>query len=194
MGKGGRNVATASVAEALAKQWWVLLVRGILALLFGIVAVALPSLTLLALVMLFGVYVLLDGMVVLWVGVGARAWWLVIVGILGLIAGILAFVYPSITAVALLCLIAAWAIVRGMFEIIAAIQLRKGISNQWMLIIGGIVSIIFGVVLVARPSVGALAMVWVIGVFALVFGVAMIVLSFQLRALPERLKKVPGET
>jgi len=187
-------VATASVGEALAKQWWVLLVRGILALLFGIVAVALPSLTLLALVMLFGVYVLLDGMVVLWVGVGARAWWLVIVGILGLIAGILAFVYPSITAVALLCLIAAWAIVRGMFEIIAAIQLRKEISNQWTLIIGGIVSILFGVVLVARPSVGALAMVWVIGVFALVFGVAMIVLSFQLRALPERLKKVLGET
>jgi uncharacterized membrane protein HdeD (DUF308 family) len=183
-------MATLAVVDALAKHWWVLLIRGILAVLFGIMAFALPGPTLLALVLLFGIYVLMDGLVVLWVGAGSRAWWLVIAGILGVIVGILTFIYPGITTIALLCLIAAWAILGGLLAIVGAIQLRKEISNEWALIIGGIISILFGIVLVANAAAGALAMVWTIGVFAFVFGVMMIVLAFRVRALPERLKKL----
>jgi uncharacterized membrane protein HdeD (DUF308 family) len=178
---------------AFAKNWWVLLIRGILAVLFGVMAFALPGLTLVTLVLLYGVYALADGLTALWVGGRARAWWFVLLGIVGVIVGILTFIYPGITAVALLYLIAAWAIVRGIFEIIAAIQLRKEISNEWMLILGGILSILFGVVLVVNPAAGALAMIWVIGAYALVFGVMMIVLAFRLRGLPERLERLGGQ-
>jgi len=186
-------MAALSVGDALAKQWWVWLVRGILAVLFSIMAFAWPSLTLLALVLLFGVYVLMDGLVVVWVGAGARAWWLVIAGVLGVIISIYTFINPGTTAVALVYLIAVWAILRGLLEIIAAIQLRREISGGWALIIAGILSIFFGGVLVARPSAGALAMVWLIGAFALLFGVMMIVLAFRVRALPEQLKKLAKE-
>jgi uncharacterized membrane protein HdeD (DUF308 family) len=183
-------MATIPIVNAFASNWWVLLIRGILAVLFGIMAFALPGLTLVTLVLLYGVYALADGLTALWVGGRARAWWFVLLGVLGVIVGICTFFYPGITAVALLYLIAAWAIVRGIFEIITAIQLRKEISNEWMLIIGGIISIIFGVVLVANPAAGALAMVWLIGAYALIFGVMMIVLAFRLRGLPQRLERL----
>ena len=108
------------------------------------------GLTLVTLVLLYGFYALADGLTALWVGGGSRAWSFVLVGVLGVIAGILTFIYLGITAIALLYLIAVWAIVRGIFEIITAIQLRKEISNEWTLILGGIISIIFGVVLVVN--------------------------------------------
>lgn len=175
---------TLPLVDALSKNWWVALLRGIFAVLFGILAFALPALTLAALVLLYGVYALADGLTALWVGGKARSWWLLLSGVLGVIVGILTFIYPGITAVALLYLIAAWAIVRGIFEIISAIRIRRIISNEWIFILGGILSIVFGGVLVANPVAGALAMVWVIGAFALVFGVLMIVLAFRLRGLP----------
>lgn len=184
-------MATQSILNAFARKWWALLIRGILAVLFGIMAFALPGLTLVTLVLLYGFYALADGLTALWVGGGSRAWSFVLVGVLGVIAGILTFIYLGITAIALLYLIAVWAIVRGIFEIITAIQLRKEISNEWTLILGGIISIIFGVVLVVNPAAGALAMVWVIGAYALVFGVMMIVLAFRVRGLPGRLEGSP---
>jgi uncharacterized membrane protein HdeD (DUF308 family) len=183
---------TLPILEAFAKNWWVLLIRGILAVLFGIMAFTLPGLTLLTLVFLYGIYALADGLTALWVGGKSRAWWFVLLGILGVIVGICTFIYPGITAVALLYLIAAWSIVHGIFEVVTAIQLRKEISNEWMLILGGIISIIFGVVLIANPSAGALAMIWLIGVYALVFGVMMIILAFRLRGLPGRLGNLVG--
>jgi uncharacterized membrane protein HdeD (DUF308 family) len=184
-------MATLSVVNAFARNWWVLLIRGILAVLFGIMAFALPGLTLVTLVLLYGVYALADGLTALWVGGRARAWSFVLVGVLGVLVGIFTFISPGITAIALLYLIAVWAIVRGIFEIMTAIQLRKEINNEWVLIIGGILSIIFGVVLVANPAAGALALIWIIGVYALIFGLMMIVLAFRVRGLPQRLERSP---
>lgn len=178
-----------SILDAFAKNWWVLLIRGIFAVLFAVMAFTLPGPTLVTLVLLYGIYAFADGMTALFVGGSARAWWLVLPGILGVMVGICTFIYPGITAVALLYLIAAWALVRGVFEIVTAIQLRKEISNEWMMILGGILSIIFGVVLVANPAAGALAVVWIIGVYAFIFGSMMIVLAFRLRGLSGRLEK-----
>ncbi|MCI0695195.1 HdeD family acid-resistance protein [candidate division KSB1 bacterium] len=168
---------------AFASYWWVLLLRGIIAALFGFLAFVMPGLTLVALVLLYGAYALVDGVTALFVGGRARAWWLVFAGVLGLVAGVLTFIFPAITAFWLLILIASWAIVRGIFEIVAAIQLRKELTNEWMLILGGVLSIIFGILLLLNPAAGALAMVWLIGSYALVFGMMMIVLSFRLRGL-----------
>ena len=184
------NMTTFPIANALAKNWWVLLIRGLLAVVFGILAFVLSGSTLLTLVLLYGIYALADGLTAFWVGGRSRAWWLLLVGVLGIIVGILTFIYPGITAVALLYLIAGWAIVRGIFEIIAAIQLRKEISYEWMLVLGGILSILFGVVLIVNPAAGALAMISVIGAYALVFGLVMIVLAFRLRGLPKRLERL----
>jgi len=168
---------------ALANHWWVLLLRGIVAVLFGIMAFVVPGLTLVALVLLFGAYALVDGVTALFVGGRARAWSLLLVGVLGIIAGILTFIFPGITALWLLILIASWAVVRGLFEIVAAIKLRKELTNEWLLIPGGVLSIIFGILLFTNPAAGALTMVWLIGAYTLVFGIMMIVLSFRLRGL-----------
>jgi len=176
-------MTTFSILEAFAKNWWVLLIRGILAVLFAIMAFTMPELTLVTLVLLYGIYAFADGLTALFVGSSARAWWFVLLGILGVIVGICTFIFPGITAVALLYLIAAWAVVRGVFEIVTAIELRKEISNEWMLILGGILSILFGVALVANPAAGALAVIWIIGLYAFVFGLIMIVLAFRLRGL-----------
>jgi uncharacterized membrane protein HdeD (DUF308 family) len=186
-------MATFPIVNALAKNWWVLLIRGILAILFGVLAFVMPGLTLLTLVLLYGVYALTDGITALFVGGSSRAWGLVLIGVLGLIVGLCTFIYPGITAVALLYLIAAWAVVRGVFEIITAIQWRKEISYEWALIISGVISILFGVVLIANPAVGALAVVWIIGVYALVFGFVMIFLAFRLRSLPGRLERLAAQ-
>lgn len=185
-------MSTFPILNAFAKNWWVLLIRGILAVLFGILAFTMTGLTLVTLVLMYGVYALIDGVTALWVGGAARSWWLVLAGILGVLAGIFTFLYPGITAVALVYLIAAWAIVRGIFEIVTAIRLRKEISNEWALILGGVISIIFGVLLSANVAAGALALVWIIGAYALVFGLVMIFLAFRLRGLPGRVERFVG--
>ncbi len=182
---------TFPVATALARNWWLLLIRGILAVLFGLMAFAWPTLTLVTLVLLYGAYAFVDGLTAIWVGVSSRAWGVLLFGILGVVVGIYTFFYPGVTAIALLYLIAAWALVRGIFEIVTAIQLRKEISYEWALVISGLIGIIFGIVLLANPGAGALAMVVVIGAFALMFGVMMIVLAFRVRGLPKRLERLP---
>ena len=181
-------MSTFPLIDAFARNWWMLLARGLFAVLFGVVAVARPGATLVALALLYGAYAFVDGVTALWAGASARAWWIVLSGVLGVIVGIGTFFYPGITAAALLYLIAAWAIVRGIFEIVAAIELRKVITREWALILSGIFSIIFGVVLIAYPASGVLALVWLIGAYALVFGVTMIVLAFRLRSLPKKLE------
>ena len=178
-------MATLSLVRAFARNWWVLLLRGLIAILFGIMAFAWPGLTLVTLVLLYGAYALIDGLTALWVGASGRAWGLVLLGLLGIFVGFYTFLYPGVTTVALLYFIAAWAIVRGIFEIITAIQLRKEIRNEWMLIIGGVISIIFGAVLIFNPAAGALAMVWLIGTYALIFGIVMIALALRLRSVPQ---------
>jgi uncharacterized membrane protein HdeD (DUF308 family) len=179
-----------SILEEFARYWWVLLLRGILAIAFGVIAFTLPGLTLVTLVLFFGVYAIADGVTTLWVGARSRAWWFALLGVLGVLVGIYTFMFPGITAVALLYLIAAWAVVRGVFEIVTAIQLRKAIRNEWVLILSGAISILFGAALFVNPAAGALAMVWIIGGFAIAFGVMMIILAFRVRGLPEHYGRV----
>ena len=170
----------------LAHNWWMLLIRGLLGLLFGVMCFVYPGLTLLVLAMLFGAYVLVDGVFAIVSAVsgpkGQKRWWVTLFeGIVGIIIGVLTFLMPVITALGLLFLIAAWAVVTGIFEIAAAVTLRKQITNEWLLILAGAASVLFGVLIAAMPSAGALAIVWWIGAYSIVFGVLLIVLSFRLR-------------
>ena len=173
-------------------RWWVVLLRGICAVVFGILALIWPGLTLLTLVLLYGAYALVDGVLSIAWGVAGRAaphpWWvMILVGLLGVAAGIVTFLYPGITAIVLLAIIAFAALVRGVFEIAAGIRLRKEIEGEFWLILGGVLSIVFGIFLLLRPGVGALAMVWLIGSYAIVFGMVAIILAFRLRAVQKRL-------
>jgi uncharacterized membrane protein HdeD (DUF308 family) len=183
---------------AIARNWWVLLLRGICAILFGLLAWTWPGLTLAVLILLYGAYAFVDGVAAIAIGAAARrhadgrVWWeMILVGILGVCAGIVAVLWPGLTAFALLMVIAAWAIVRGVFEIAAAVRLRKLIDNEWALIAGGVLSILFGVVLFLRPGPGALALIWVIGLFAVIYGVFAIALALQLRHHRNRLDPNP---
>ncbi len=170
--------------HTLARNWWLVLLRGVVAVLFGVMAFALPGLTLFSLVLLWGAYAFADGILALGAAFGVHrgstAAWLVLVGLLGLGAGLVTVLWPGVTALALLVFIASYAIVRGVVEIVGAISLRKHIENEWALILGGVLSVLFGIVLLVRPGVGALALLWVIGLYAVLFGCALIALSYRL--------------
>jgi uncharacterized membrane protein HdeD (DUF308 family) len=171
----------------LARYWWAVALRGLLAVLFGLAAFLWPGITLVSLVLLFGAYALVDGIFAIVAAFRAREWWpLLLEGVAGIAAGVATFLWPGITALALLYLIAAWAIITGILEIVAAIRLRRVIENEWWLALGGVASIILGVVMVAAPGAGALGLVWAIGAYALLFGVIMIALGFRLRGLRDR--------
>jgi uncharacterized membrane protein HdeD (DUF308 family) len=178
--------AAQALLAALADRWWMLLLRGLAAVAFGVLALVWPGITLLALTILFGAYVILDGVLSLGAaitgrgGVGPR-WWLAVVGVAGVLAGLLAFLWPAMTAVVLLVFIAAWAIVIGIMQIIGAIRLRREIEGEWMLILGGVLSVAFGALLIARPAVGAVALAWMIGLFAIAVGIIYIALALRLR-------------
>jgi uncharacterized membrane protein HdeD (DUF308 family) len=168
-------------------HWWALAIRGGIAIIFGLAALLRPDIALEALILLFGAYALVDGVFAI-VGVfggtrgGTPRWLLLIEGIAGILAGIIAFVLPGLTAVVLLYLIAAWAVVTGIFEIATAIRLRQEIRGEWALIIGGALSILFGVILaVIGPVAGLLSLIWLIGVYAVAFGILMLITAFQVR-------------
>jgi len=172
----------------LSRNWWVFLLRGTAAILFGMAAFAWPGLTIVILVLMFGAYALVDGIFAVIVGSSAhnqveRWWTMILVGLAGIAVGVLTFLWPGMTALVLLYFIAAWAIVAGIFQIAAATRLRKEIEGEWLLAIGGIASIIFGVFLMLMPGAGALASIWIIGSFAVIYGILMIVLAFRLRKL-----------
>jgi uncharacterized membrane protein HdeD (DUF308 family) len=172
--------------SALAARWWVLVIRGAAAILFGILAVAVPRISLFALVMLWGAYALVDGVFNLMLAArGARAgrrWgWLLFEGILSIAAGVVAFAWPGITALVLLALIGFWAVLTGIAEIAAAIRLRRQIRGEWLLATSGILSIAFGVLVLLFPGAGALALVWMIGAYAIVFGGLLIGLGVRLK-------------
>ena len=174
-----------SLLSLLAKNWWVLLLRGIVSILFGVLAFTLPGLTLLTLMILYGAYAAVDGVLALVAafqgGTMAPRWWLALVGILGLAAAAATFLYPQITALILIMFIGAWAIAHGILEIVGAIQLRKEIDNEWLLALGGALSIIFGVFVLLQPGAGALALVWLIGAYAIAFGIVLVTFSLRLR-------------
>ncbi len=167
-------------------NWWVLALRGLLAVIFGVLAWIWPDITLEVLVIFFGAYTLVDALVMLFNALANRRLYpqwgrLLLGGILGIVLGVLTFVWPRMTALVLLYLIAARALVLGGLEIIAAINLRKEISGEWLLGLSGLLSIVFGLVLVAWPGSGALAIIWLIGTYAIVFGILQIILAFRVR-------------
>src|ERR687890_1864798 len=168
-------------------HWWALAIRGGIAILFGLAALLRPGIALEALILLFGAYALVDGVFAI-VGVfggtrgGTPRWLLLVEGIAGILAGILAFVLPGVTAIVFLYLIAAWAVITGVSEIATAIRLRQEIRGEWALIIGGALSILFGVLLaVIGPVAGLLSLIWLIGVYAVAFGILMLITAFQVR-------------
>lgn len=169
----------------LSRNWWLLALRGLAAVLFGLLALILPGITLLVLVTLFGIYALFDGVMSISGAIRHRdrpRWWaLLLEGVAGIAAGILAFVWPGMTAVVLLYLIAAWAVVTGVLEIVAALKLRAEIDNEWALGLAGLASIVFGVLLFVWPGAGLLSLVWLIGLYALLFGLLLIALAFRVR-------------
>ena len=178
---------------ALARWWWTFVVRGLLAIAFGVLAFLAPGLGIAVLVGLFAAWALIDGVTSLVTGIGGRnrdkSWWLEILeGVVSIIAGIIALVFPVLAAEVLVIIIAAWAIVTGIFEIIAAIRLREQIRGEFWLGLAGLASILFGVILLVFPGVGALSLVWLIGSFALVFGVFLVILGWRLRGINEMAK------
>jgi uncharacterized membrane protein HdeD (DUF308 family) len=169
--------------HSLAANWWALALRGLVAVLFGLLTFFLPGITLVTLVLLFGAYALFDGVfnVMAFFRVASHQWALLIEGVIGIVAGVLTFAWPAITAIVLLYVIAFWAILTGIFEIIAGIRLRKVITNEWLLLVVGVLSILFGLLILFAPGAGALAIVLWIGAYALVFGIFLLALAFRLR-------------
>lgn len=168
-------------------SWWTLALRGLAAVIFGLLTFFMPGLTLAVLVYLFGAYALVDGILAIAAGIKSREskrWWVLLIqGILGFIAGVLTFVLPGITALVLLGMIAGWAIVTGVLEIVAAIQMRKYITGEWLLALSGVASVLFGVALLINPAIGLLTLALIIGAYAVVFGVLLLLLGFRLRGL-----------
>jgi uncharacterized membrane protein HdeD (DUF308 family) len=169
--------------HTLAANWWALALRGLAAVVFGLLTFFLPGVTLVTLVLLFGAYALVDGIfnVMAFFRVASHQWALLVEGVVGIIAGVLTFAWPAITALVLLYVIAFWAILTGIFEIIAGIRLRKAITNEWLLLIMGVFSLLFGLLILFAPGAGALAIVFWIGAYALVFGIFLLALAFRLR-------------
>jgi uncharacterized membrane protein HdeD (DUF308 family) len=176
------------VLPHLARYWWAFVLRGVLAILFGVLAFVRPGITLEVLVLLFGFWALFDGVLALIGSVGAaeahEPWWpLVLIGLLGIAAGIVTLRWPGITALALLLVVAYWSIFRGVLEIAAAVRLRHLVQGEAWFILGGIASIAFGVLLVLFPGSGLLAVIWLVGLYAVIFGIALLMLGFRLKSL-----------
>ena len=178
----------------VAKNWWLILLRGLAAIAFGLVCFVVPVIGLLAMVLLYGVYALVDGTsAMIW---GSRSHWpaMVVVGAISVLSGLIALFWPGITALALLYVIAAWAIVRGVAEIYAAVHLRRRIENEWLLALSGVASVVFGVLIALFPGAGALSVLWLIGSLAIVFGIFVVLLAVRLRSLQPTMRPREEET
>jgi uncharacterized membrane protein HdeD (DUF308 family) len=170
--------------NTLAQNWWTLVLRGLAAVIFGILAYIWPDITFTVLVLFFGAYALWDGVFAL-IGAfrtaGERRWMLILEGLVGIAAGIVTFIWPGAASLAILTIIAAWAIVTGIFEIIAAIRLREEIEGEWLMLLSGLLSVLFGIALAIWPVAGLIAVTWMIGAYAIVFGILLISLGIRLR-------------
>jgi uncharacterized membrane protein HdeD (DUF308 family) len=175
-------------ADVIVLSWWLLALRGVAAVAFGVLAFVWPGITLLTLVFLFGAYALVNGILSLVAAFKAPKGTAnkgssIFLGLLSIAAGLFTFLIPGITALGLVILIAAWAIANGVTEIVAAIKLRKVITNEWLLVLAGVASIVFGILLLLQPGVGALALIWWIGAWAIFMGVLLMILAFKIRHL-----------
>jgi uncharacterized membrane protein HdeD (DUF308 family) len=166
--------------------WWLLVGRGALAIVFGVLALIWPEPIKLSLVLLFGAFVLADGYFSLAVGIALyghfKRWWAVLLeGLTGIAIGFLTFVWPNITAHVLLYFIAIWAVITGVFEIAAAIQLRRVISGEWGMVLSGLLSVVLGILLFVFPSAGAVGLIWLIGIYAIIAGLMESTFAFRVR-------------
>jgi uncharacterized membrane protein HdeD (DUF308 family) len=182
----GDVMATGALLEQLGKNWGWIALRGAAAVIFGVLAFAWPVKAVVVLVLFFGAYALVEGIFTLITAFRVRdrgkpMWTFVAIGILGIAAGIVTFLWPGITALTLIVFIAVWAFFMGIFQIVAAVRLRKEIEHEWLLGLSGVLSVIFGAVMMARPVEGLFAVVWVIAAYSIVFGILLIVLAFRLK-------------
>jgi uncharacterized membrane protein HdeD (DUF308 family) len=170
----------------LIRNWWVPVLRGVVGILFGFLVFAYPRTAVEVFVYLFGAYALIDGVIALAFAfdVSRGRGWLLLSGIAGIATGILTFMYPSTTAVALVYIVAAWAIITGIFEVVAAFEWRQVLADTWMLGFAGVLSIILGVLLFSSPGAGLLAWAWLIGIYAIVYGVLYIATGIRLKSFP----------
>jgi uncharacterized membrane protein HdeD (DUF308 family) len=174
-------------APIVQRNWWIMALRGLFAVIFGLIALLAPRIALLAFIYVFAAYALVDGGIAVITAIQERdllyRWgWILFEGILSILAGIIAFANPSLTALVLLYIIAAWAIVTGVMEIVAAFAIREFVSREWVLALAGIVSVVFGILLFFSPGAGILSILWVVGIYGIVFGILFIVRAFQLRS------------
>jgi uncharacterized membrane protein HdeD (DUF308 family) len=183
----------------LVRNWWALLIRGLAAILFGLIAFLAPGFMALWLALLFGAYALVDGVFAITAGIRAaerhERWWpFALEGLASIVVGVIALVMPVAAALALLYLVSAWAILTGVFRISAAIRLRKEIQGEWMLILNGALSVLLGILIVRRPAAGLLTLVWVLGAYAMVYGIVLVGLAFKLRGHRQRVGalRAPG--
>jgi uncharacterized membrane protein HdeD (DUF308 family) len=180
----------------VARDWWVFGIRGIAAIAFGILAFIWPETTLTVLVILFGAYVLVDGVALLVALVRGDAvarrpgWAVAIMGVLGIVAGVVTFMWPGLTALSLLYVVSFWAVTTGVFQVIAAIALRRELEGEIWMALGGVATIVFGALLIVSPGAGLLSLVWLVGIWSVVFGVSSIGLAYRLHQLGEALPKV----
>jgi uncharacterized membrane protein HdeD (DUF308 family) len=181
-----RELVVFGLNATLTRNWWAIAVRGVLGLIIGLIAFLFPGPTLLSLVTLFALYLIIDGGFTIAAAVRAGRrdeWWgyLTFEGIVGILAGIVALVWPGITVLVFVGLLAAWALVSGVLELRAAFDLNQD-HGRWWLVLGAIASIIFGIVLIIAPRIGALVVSWWVGAYATVFGASLLALAFQLRS------------
>ena len=167
--------------SSITVNWWALALRAVAALVLGILCFVLTGIALALLVVLFAAYLLVDGVFALIAAFRGRSWFLGLEGLLGIVAGIVAFVLPGLTALVLALIIATWAILTGILEIYASFHLRKVIRNEWMLGLGGVLSIIFGLLMAIFPGAGLATIVYLIGAYAILWGVMLLILALTLR-------------
>ncbi len=172
----------------LGDSWWLLLLRGVAAIAFGVLAIFWPAITLISLTLLWGAYTIVDGVFALWAAISGRAgarmgprWWLAISGVVSILAGLAAFFWPGMTAFILLIFIGIWAIIIGVLTIWGAIQARKEIEGEWVLGLFGLLSILFGLLVLFQPGAGALSLIWTIAGYSIAAGILLIVLAFRAR-------------
>jgi uncharacterized membrane protein HdeD (DUF308 family) len=185
------------LADVLSRYWWMTLLRGLFWILFGVVILARPGVSLLSLTLALGVIMFVDGVINVAQAFGARKenddWWLLLlVGLAGVGVGLLTFYNPAATALAVVFYVALWAVATGLLEIVGAIRLRRQIQGEVWLALAGIASVVFGVLLIARPAAGALTLLWLIAVYALAFGVILLLLAFKVRSGVKRVVGVLG--
>lgn len=179
----------------LFRNWWQFAVRGVLAIVFGIVALIWPEPTKVALVLLFAVFALLDGLFTAATGIEAygafRQWWaLLLEGLTGIVIAVLAFIWPNTAGNILLYVIGAWAVLTGVFEILAAIELRNVIEGESLMILHGVLMVTVGILLFLFPAAGAMGLVWAIGIYAITVGIMEMIFAFRLRGLLHKFETI----